>query len=384
MPISHRGLRPIFTRRSASGGGKTPRIITYLNFNKFFKILTNFAGFHIVDKSLKDQKNNNLERYPIVGHFRIPPFLKLSLVLLGLLFAGCGTVDLEIRHGSTNTGLQPRSVAILPFTLEEPTHEKVAPHDLFRDCFYNYFSFLGYVDLPLETIDQKLLQAGLTDNKKILELSPEKLRKILGVDAVIRGRVLSASNFTGGIHAETSLKAKIDMLDLRTGDVLWETEHKEMTYSGILSPTIIEIIQSQMDNVKVNQAYFKTAEMFSINMMKEIPDPADSWKEEIRLPKIISIETNLKPSLKLKPDDRIYVNLKGDPGLTGYFGIGSWKSDIPLKEIVPGLYTGSYTVKASDDVSSSLIIGTLKNKNGLTGKKFYKDGMAQFDRSSTH
>lgn len=100
----------------------------------------------MADKSLKDQKINNLERYSIVTHFCISPFLKLSLVLLGFLFAGCGTVDLEIHHGSTNTGLQPRSVAILPFALEEPDHEQVAPHDLFRDCFYNYFSFLGYVE----------------------------------------------------------------------------------------------------------------------------------------------------------------------------------------------------------------------------------------------
>ncbi len=281
--------------------------------------------------------------------------------------------------------MQPRSVAILPFTLEEPDSdpEKVSPHKLFRACFYNYFSYLGYVDLPLKTVDQKLKQAGLTDYKKILELSPEKLREILGVDAVIRGRVLAANNFTGGIHAETSIKAKIDMLDLRTGDILWETEHKEMIYSGIFSATLVEIIQDQMDNVKVQQAYLRTAEMFLINMMKEIPDPADSWKEKIRLPKIIRIETNLKPNLKLKPNDRIYVNLKGDPGLTGYFDIGSWKSNIPLKEIVPGLYTGSYTIKASDKVTSALIIGTLKNKNGLAGKKFYKNGMAKFDSLST-
>jgi hypothetical protein len=293
---------------------------------------------------------------------------------------GCGTIDLEIHQNITNTSMQPRSVAILPFTLEEPVHEDVSPHALFRACFYNYFSFLGYVDLPLEVIDLKLSQAGLTDNKKILELGPEKLREILGVDAVIRGRVLSATNFTGGIHAETSIKAKINMLDLRTGDILWETEHTERSYSGILSPTIVEIIQDQMDNIKVQQAYFKTAEMFSISLMKEIPDPADKWVEQIRLPKITNIETNLKPSFKLKPNDRIYVNMKGDPGLTGSFGIGSWKSHIPLKEIVPGLYTGSYTIKASDNVSSSLIVGTLKNKNGLSGKKFYKDGMAQFDR----
>jgi len=319
-----------------------------------------------------------------VNNRRVYSFIKLFLALSSFILAGCGTVDLEIRQTNTNTAMQPRSVAILPFTLEEPVHEKVSPNDLFRTCFYNYFSFLGYIDVPLEVIDLKLSKAGLTENKKILEMSPEKLREILGVDAVIRGRVLSANNFTGGIHAETSIKAKIDMLDLRTGDVLWETEHKESTYSGILSPTIVEIIQDQIDNVKVHQAYFKTAEIFSISLMKEIPDPADKWTEKIRLPKITKIETNLKPNLKLKPNDRIYVNLEGDPGLAGSFGIGSWKSSIPLKEIVPGLYTGSYTIKSSDDVSSSLIVGTLKNKNGLTGKKFYKDGMAQFDSPSTN
>ena len=320
----------------------------------------------------------------IVGPSRIFPFLTPCIAYFCILLAGCGTVDLEIRQGYTNSNMQPRSVAILPFTLEEPDPEEVSPHELFRTCFYNYFSYLGYVDLPLKTVDQKLSQAGLTDSNKILQLSPEKLRKILGVDAVIRGRVLSANNFTGGIHAETSIKAKIDMLDLRTGDILWETEHKEMTYSGILSPTIVDIVQGQLANVNVHQAYFKTAEIFSVNMMKEIPDPADSWNEEIRLPEITYIETNLKPDLKLKPSDRIYVSLKGDPGLTGYFDIGSWKSNIPLKEIVPGLYTGSYTIKASDKVTSSLIIGSLKSKNGLIGKKFYKNGMAQFDSSSTN
>jgi hypothetical protein len=322
--------------------------------------------------------------HSIVSQSHIFSFMKLSLTLFSFIIVGCGTIDLEIRQNNTNISMIPRTVAILPFTLEEPAHDDVSPHNLFRDCFYNYFSFLGYVDLPLETINEKLSQAGLTDNKKILELSPDRLRKILGVDAVIRGRVLSANNFTGGIYAETSIKAKIDMLDLRTGDIIWATEHKESVKSGILSPTIVEIIQDQMDNVKVHQAYYKTAEIFSISMLKEIPDPADSWTEEIRLPTIISIETNLKPNLKLKPNDRIYINLKGDPGLTGYFGIGSWKTDIPLKEIIPGLYTGSYTIKPSDDVSSSLIVGTLKDKNGLTGKKFYKDDMVQFETSSAN
>ena len=155
------------------------------------------------------------------------------------------------------------------------------------------------------------------------------------------------------------------MVDLRTGEILWETNHTERTYSGILSPTIVEIIQDQVENAKVHQALFKTAEMFSIGVLKEIPDPADIWKGGLRLPKIISIETNLKPNQKLRPKDRIYVNIKGDPGLKGTFGIGSWKSNIPLREINPGMYSGSYIVQETDEISSALIIGTLRNSKGL-------------------
>jgi len=319
-----------------------------------------------------------------VRNCRIFPIQKLCIILIGIMLAGCGTVDLEMRKGYTNSNMQPKTVAILPFALDKPVPEENALQDLFRSCFYNYFSYLGYVDLPLENVDEKLKQEGYTTSREIMKLKPGELREILGVDAVVRGNILSANNFTGGIHAETSIKAKIEMLDLRTGDVLWETEHKEMAYSGILSPTIVEIIQDQMDNAKVHQAYYKTAEMFSVNMMKEIPDPADTWNEEILLPKIISIQTNLKPNVKLKPNDRIYVNLKGDSGLSGYFDIGSWKTNIPLKEIVPGLYTGSYTIKTSDHVTSALIIGTLRDKNGLSGKRYFKDGMAQFQPEPTH
>ena len=308
--------------------------------------------------------------------------LTIFIVSFGIVFGGCGTVDLKVRKNLDHPNIHPNTVAILPFTLAGPTPEGVPVHRLFRECFFNYFSYLGYVDVPLETIDYKLQAAGMKKYKEVLGFSPEKLRDILAVDAVIKGQVLETNNFTGGIHAETSIKAKIEMIDLRTGETLWETEHKERIYSGILSPTVVEIIQDQMDNVKVHQALYKTAEMFSIGIMMKIPDPAEVWQKEIRLPEIKSIETNLKPNQKLKPNDRIYVNLKGDAGLKGSFGIGSWKSNIPLREITPGMYSGSYIVQESDEISSALIVGTLKNAQGLAAKRFYKHGMAVIEKSS--
>ena len=47
-----------------------------------------------------------------------------------------------------------------------------------------------------------------------------------------------------------------------------------------------------------------------------------------------------------------------------------------MKEISPGLYTGSYRVKNGDRINNSLIVASLTNKEGLTAKKFYKKALA--------
>ena len=79
--------------------------------------------------------------------------LTIFIVLFGMVFGGCGTVDLKVRKNLDHPNIHPNTVAILPFTLAGPTPEGVPVHRLFRECFFNYFSYLGYVDIPLETID---------------------------------------------------------------------------------------------------------------------------------------------------------------------------------------------------------------------------------------
>ena len=114
--------------------------------------------------------------------------LTIFIVLFGMVFGGCGTVDLKVRKNLNHPNIHPNTVAILPFTLAGPTPEGVPVHRLFRECFFNYFSYLGYVDVPLETIDYKLQAAGMKKYKEVLGFSSEKLRDILAVDAVKIGR----------------------------------------------------------------------------------------------------------------------------------------------------------------------------------------------------
>jgi hypothetical protein len=306
----------------------------------------------------------------------------LSALFCCLILTSCSPPKVQVSKFLVNETANPKSVAILPFTLAESIKEKEKefPHIIFREVFYNNFSYLGYNDMALDEIDQKLHHAGV-QIENASKLRFRELRKILGVDAVIRGHILEANNFTGGLHAETLLHAKIEMMDLKTGNSLWEVDHTEMDYSGIASPTIVDIIQEQVENAKVDQAYHRNAEMFSQRIIAQIPDPAGKRLGDVRLPTISSIETNIRPNQKLKPADNIYVSMRGQPKLTATFDIGSWKTSITMKEVSPGLYTGSYVIKEGDKVLNAFIIGTLKNEEkGLASKKYFKTALATTER----
>lgn len=299
----------------------------------------------------------------------------IGLVLLALTGIGCGTANVQVyQHIEADTDY-PRTVAILPFSYDTDIPEGKRPHRILRKVFFNFFSYLGYTDLPLDTIDRKIastIKSGVDLN----DLSNRQLREMLEADAVIRGHIINATNFTAGIYAETSIKAKLRMIDLRTDEVLWETEHNELNYSSIAMPAVVDIIKEQIANFEVKEAYYKVAESFTLKILKKVPDPYSVRQSEVRLPRIGSIETNIHGNSKLQSNDLIYVSMEGEPGLTAHFDIGSFKSHIAMKEVSPGLYTGSYRVKKGDRIDNALIIGCLTSKQGLTAKKFYKGAMA--------
>ena len=303
------------------------------------------------------------------------------LVLSALVVIGCGTAKVKIYQHVDSDAAYPKTVAVLPFSVNLEIDEGKRPHRILRKVFSNFFSYLGYTDLPPDKVDRKLAHFIKT-GVDLADLPHDQLRKILGTDAVIRGHVIDASNYSAGIYAETSIQAKIELVDLRSGEVLWETEHTELNSSGIATPGVVNLINEQIENYEIKKAYHKAAESFTVKVLGQVPDPASTRQNSVRLPRIISIETNIRARDKLKPNDLIYVSLRGDAGLTAYFDIGSFKSYLPMKEISPGLYTGSYRIQKGDQLDSgALIIGCLKDKQGLTAKKFYKEAMAVIEEA---
>jgi len=299
----------------------------------------------------------------------------VALTLVALIGAGCGKARVDVFHEAGDNWDYPKSVAILPFSFDSVVEENKSTHSILRKTFFNYFSYLGYDDIPLNTVDLKLdaiMKTGVT----VDDISTGQLMKVLEVDAVIRGHVINATNLTAGIYAETSIEAKLEMIDLRTGELLWDTEHMELASSGIGTLSLVDMIHDQTENSNVDKAYHQVAESFALKILAKIPDPASLRHNEIRLPRIESVEANIKGNNKLQPGDLIYVSMEGESALVGHFDIGSFKTGIPMKEVSSGLYTGSYRIKKGDLIDGALIITSLSNKKGLTAKKFYKKALA--------
>ena len=297
------------------------------------------------------------------------------LTLVALIGAGCGKAKVDIFHEAGDNWDYPKSVAILPFSFDSTVEGNKSTHSILRKTFFNYFSYLGYNDIPLNTVDLKL-DAIMKTGVAVDDISRGQLVKVLEVDAVIRGHVINSTNFTAGIYAETSVKAKLEMIDLRTGAVLWNTEHNEINSSGIATPSLLDMIQDQTDNSMTNESYHQIAEAFAIKILSQIPDPASLRYNKVRLPQIASVETNIKGNYKLRPNDIIYVSMEGEPDLVGHFDIGNFKTGIPMKEVSAGLYTGSYRISNRDKIDNALIVTSLSNEEGLTAKKFYKKALA--------
>jgi hypothetical protein len=109
----------------------------------------------------------------------------LICLILSVFLTHCGAARVQVYQYPQPDNF-PRTVAILPFTFEKDISEPESPHAILRQTFFNYFSYLGYTDMPLEEVNTRLRKAGYKLHEATT-MSVKELRDVLGVDAVIRG-----------------------------------------------------------------------------------------------------------------------------------------------------------------------------------------------------
>lgn len=106
-----------------------------------------------------------------------------------------------------------------------------------------HFSSLPYHDVELSEVDSLLKEHNIHSAKDVIEKSSRKLRKILGVDALVYGEVTEAEGHYALIYSQVAVGANARMIDARTEAVLWESKYPERIHKGGIPLSPLGVIQ---------------------------------------------------------------------------------------------------------------------------------------------
>jgi len=234
---------------------------------------------------------------------------------------------------------KPESIAVLPFAaLEVKTYSLKTmfehPEDIVRAGMYNHISSLPFKDLEIYDTNTRLKNAGLKDveavNRMIAE-NPEKLKSILGVDAVVSGEVTHFDQIFAGIYSQIAVGCEVKMWELSTGNLLWRAKHVSRAHAGGISLNPIGLIMAaaaSVWNMRGTEMLSQTDEVFrEIASTIELPQSALAMQESLPRIDLFACINSQKPFTAGK---RVSFRLIGDRDCKAYVDLGDFKSGISL------------------------------------------------------
>ncbi|TDA48879.1 DUF799 domain-containing protein [Burkholderia pyrrocinia] len=114
---------------------------------------------------------------------------------------------------------QPRSILVLPPINE--TSDVAATYGVLSQMTLP-LAESGYYVVPVAVMDETFKQNGLTNAAEIQGTPPAKLREIFGADAALYSKVSQYGTVYRILASATVVFASAKLVDLRTGDVLWQ------------------------------------------------------------------------------------------------------------------------------------------------------------------
>ena len=156
---------------------------------------------------------------------------RLVVGLLALSVSACAT-DLQTKvAGNLMTLSKNQTVAILPIETSDPGQKEMA--HLFRQGLYANLKQSKFNLMERYVIDALLKQNKLTDPSSFLTINPMQFGEILGVDAIVFSRINKVERSYFILHSSIELSVSVQMVDTRSGEILWRAEQTEQDFSGI-------------------------------------------------------------------------------------------------------------------------------------------------------
>ncbi len=179
----------------------------------------------------------------------IPDRLQLlCAILMAVLLAACAAP--EKYDYSAFRENRPASILVLPPLNDSP--EVDAPHGMLAHATLP-LAESGYYVFPVTLVAETFRQNGLDSPVEIHQISAAKLHEIFGADSALYIKVTEYGTAYKVLLSETRVTAEGRLVDLRTGQTLWEgratasSSETNNSNGGLLGALITQIIETIMD-----------------------------------------------------------------------------------------------------------------------------------------
>ncbi len=165
---------------------------------------------------------------PSFGHS-----VKVALVLmLTLTFTACTTsLQSKVAGNLNHVSEQQQSVAILPVEIIKKDQKETAK--MLRRGLYAHLKESNFNLIERYVVDGLLKKHGLNNPADFLKINPMRFAEILGADAVLISRVNKVKRSYLVVHSSIEIGVSAQLVDTRTGEILWRAEQTEQDYQGI-------------------------------------------------------------------------------------------------------------------------------------------------------
>ena len=155
----------------------------------------------------------------------------LLIGFVALSVSACAS-DLQTKVAGNLMALSKnQTVAILPIETSDAGQKEMA--EMFRLGLYANLKQSKFQLLERYVVDGLLKQNKLTDPSNYLTINPMQFGEILGVDAIVFSRINKVERSYLVVHSSIELSVSVQMVDTRSGEILWRAEQTEQDFSGI-------------------------------------------------------------------------------------------------------------------------------------------------------
>ncbi len=184
--------------------------------------------------------------------------VRLFIVLVIAVGLSACASSLQTRvSGNLGKLTSLQTIAILPVEVQSDQQMDMAK--VFRQNLHANLRQSSFKLLEHYIVDSQLQKHGLMDPSKYGTLDPMTFGEALGVDAVLISRINRVQKAYLLIHSSIEFSVSVQMIDTRTGEILWVAEQTESEIQGIakiptgITAALIAPIYLVTNKLKLNE-----------------------------------------------------------------------------------------------------------------------------------